>query len=118
MERRNEELTESAPSAPQTIKGRMLNVVDSARSTAAAKAATATAMARNPLGMAIGSVAVGFLAGMLLPVTKMERERVGPLGERLSDNAKAAAASAIEESKTAVSMVIDDALNQSGSSRR
>lgn len=106
MEQRSEET--GANEAPQTMKTRVLSV---ARNTAT-HAANATAMARNPLGMAIGSVAIGFLAGMLLPVTELERERVGPIGEQLTDNAKAAAASAIEEGKTAVSMVVEDALGR------
>ncbi len=34
----------------------------------------------NPLGLAIGAAAVGFLAGMLIPSTKIEDERIGPDG--------------------------------------
>lgn len=111
MERRSEDIDDAAP---QTIGGRALSIAGSARDTATAQAARATAVARNPLGMAIGSVAVGFLAGMLLPITEIERERMGSFGERLSDNAKSVAASAFEEGKTAVSMVIDDALSRAG----
>lgn len=50
---------------------------------------------QNPLGVAIGSIAVGFLIGLCLPVTDIERERVGPLGEAITDKAKAAAADAV-----------------------
>ena len=34
----------------------------------------------NPLGLAIGSVAVGFLAGLLIPTTRVEDEKLGPDG--------------------------------------
>lgn len=114
MERRSEDLENQ----PQTLKGRVFSVVDSARTTAthAAHAAQGSPLARNPLGMAIGSVAAGFLAGMLLPVTSLERERVGRLGERLTNNARTVAVNALEEGKTAVSMVIDDALSRAGES--
>ena len=70
-----------------------------------------SAAARNPLGLAIGSVAAGFLVGLCLPVSKVERERVGLLGERMTAQAKTAAADAIEEGKAAVTHAIGDALS-------
>lgn len=73
-------------------------------------------VSRNPLGIAIGAVAVGFLAGLVLPVSDLERDRVGPVGEQLTENAKSAAASAIEQGKAAVSQAVTDAL--SGTSSR
>ena len=45
---------------------------------------------RNPVGLAIGGAAVGFLAGVLLPSTRMEDERIGPM----ADDVKATAAEA------------------------
>jgi uncharacterized protein YjbJ (UPF0337 family) len=65
---------------------------------------------RNPLGIAIGSVAVGFLIGLCLPVSDIERDRVGQLGEQMTDQAKAAASSALEQGKAAVTQAIGDAL--------
>ncbi|MFN2490929.1 MAG: DUF3618 domain-containing protein [Actinomycetota bacterium] len=41
----------------------------------------------NPLGLAVGSVAVGLLAGMMLPSTKVEHERLGPVAEQVRDKA-------------------------------
>ncbi len=35
----------------------------------------------NPLGLAVGAVAVGFLAGMLIPSTRVEDERMGALSD-------------------------------------
>ena len=65
---------------------------------------------QNPLGLAIGSIAVGFLVGLCLPVSDIERDRVGRLGEQMTDQAKAAAGSAIEQGKAAVTQAIGDAL--------
>jgi len=39
----------------------------------------------NPLGLALGSVAVGFLAGMLVPSTRIEEERLGPIATEVKD---------------------------------
>lgn len=69
-----------------------------------------SAAAQNPLGLAIGSVAIGFLVGLCLPVTDIERERVGRIGERMTEQAKSAAADAIEQGKAAVTQAIGDAL--------
>jgi ElaB/YqjD/DUF883 family membrane-anchored ribosome-binding protein len=71
---------------------------------------------RNPLGIAIGAVAVGFLLGLVLPVTDIERERVGPIGEQMTDTAKEAASKAIEQGKAAVTQAIGDALGGSSGS--
>jgi hypothetical protein len=47
----------------------------------------------NPLGLGIGALAVGFLAGMLTPTTRLEDERIGPM----SDHVKAQAADTAQE---------------------
>ncbi len=54
----------------------------------------------NPLGLAIGSVAVGFLAGMLIPATRVENEKIGPAADQLFDQAKEAGQEAFDRAKT------------------
>src|SRR5438270_13584286 len=39
----------------------------------------------NPMGMLLAGMAVGFLAGMLLPVTRFESERIGPMTDQMKD---------------------------------
>jgi gas vesicle protein len=53
----------------------------------------------NPLGLAIGGVAVGFLVGLALPVTRQENERLGPLSDELIDKAKETGQEALEHGK-------------------
>lgn len=53
-----------------------------------------SAAADNPLGLAIGSIAVGFLVGLWLPVSALERERIGAVGERMTGLEKSAATDA------------------------
>jgi hypothetical protein len=67
----------------------------------------------NPLGLALGAVAVGFLIGLCLPVTDIERERVGKIGEQMTEQAKSAAADAIEQGKAAVTQAIGDVISGS-----
>ncbi len=68
-------------------------------------------VSKNPLGLAIGSVAAGFLAGLLLPVSDIERDQVGPIGEQMVGNAKAAAGDAMEQGKTAIAQIVNETLN-------
>jgi len=45
-------------------------------------------MARsNPMGAGLAGVAAGFLAGWLLPSTKMEDDKLGPTADRVKDAA-------------------------------
>jgi hypothetical protein len=41
----------------------------------------------NPLGLAIGSVAVGFLVGLAMPATRVENERLGPIADEVKEQA-------------------------------
>jgi ElaB/YqjD/DUF883 family membrane-anchored ribosome-binding protein len=53
----------------------------------------------NPLGLAIGAAAVGFLAGMLIPSTKLEDEQLGPVANQVKEQVKQTGQEALERSK-------------------
>ena len=53
----------------------------------------------NPLGLAIGSVAVGFLAGMLIPSTRVESEKLGPMATQVKEQAVQTGQEALEHGK-------------------
>jgi gas vesicle protein len=54
---------------------------------------------RNPLGLAVGAAAIGFVAGLLLPSTRVENERMGEMSDRVVDAAKETASDAVERGK-------------------
>jgi len=54
---------------------------------------------QNPLGLAIGSVAVGFLAGMLIPSTRVEDEKFGPIADDVRDKVRETGEEALEHGK-------------------
>ena len=54
---------------------------------------------RNPLGLAIGGVAVGFVAGLLLPSTRIENEKMGEMSDRVVDAVKETAGDAVESGR-------------------
>lgn len=45
----------------------------------------------NPMGLLVGSVALGFVAGTLLPATRAERKAIAPAVEQVQDAASGAA---------------------------
>jgi gas vesicle protein len=53
----------------------------------------------NPLGLALGSVAVGFLAGMLIPGTQVENEKIGHVADQVKDQIKDTGQEAFERGK-------------------
>jgi gas vesicle protein len=53
----------------------------------------------NPLGLAIGAVAVGFIAGLAVPSTRAEDERLGPVADQVKDKAKETGQEALERGK-------------------
>jgi ElaB/YqjD/DUF883 family membrane-anchored ribosome-binding protein len=53
----------------------------------------------NPLGLAIGAVAVGFVAGMLIPSTRVEDEKLGEASDTVIDKAKETGQEALEHGK-------------------
>jgi gas vesicle protein len=53
----------------------------------------------NPLGLAVGATAVGFLAGMLIPSSRVEDEKLGPMADQLKQQAKETGEEALERGK-------------------
>jgi hypothetical protein len=53
----------------------------------------------NPIGLALGGVAAGFLVGMLLPSTKIEDEKVGPMADEVKHRAAETGQEAVERGK-------------------
>jgi gas vesicle protein len=53
----------------------------------------------NPLGLALGGVAVGFIAGMLVPSSRAEDEKIGPMADQVKDQIKETGQEAMERGK-------------------
>jgi ElaB/YqjD/DUF883 family membrane-anchored ribosome-binding protein len=103
----------SAPPSPEarTASGTMEKSFGSARE-AAGKALettreaarettrrTAESIEANPLSVLVGGVALGVLAGALIPRTKQEGKLLGPVGKRLTDTASGAVQAARDAGK-------------------
>ena len=53
----------------------------------------------NPIGLALGAMAVGFVAGMLVPSTKVEDEKLGPMADQVKQQAAETGQEALERGK-------------------
>jgi ElaB/YqjD/DUF883 family membrane-anchored ribosome-binding protein len=53
----------------------------------------------NPLGLAVGAAAVGFLAGMLVPSSRIEDEKLGPMADQVKEQVKQTGQEALEHGK-------------------
>jgi ElaB/YqjD/DUF883 family membrane-anchored ribosome-binding protein len=59
----------------------------------------------NPLGLAVGAAAFGFLAGMLIPETQKEHEKLGQMSDQVTDQVKSTAQEALQHGKDAAQQV-------------
>jgi hypothetical protein len=106
-------VSETATRAKQAVTGTTSRVGDAASGTAARvglaiptggeanqQAKRAVGVAReNPLGLAVGAVAVGFLAGLVVPRTRGENERLGPVADQVKDKVKETGQEALDRGK-------------------
>jgi ElaB/YqjD/DUF883 family membrane-anchored ribosome-binding protein len=63
----------------------------------------------NPLGLAIGAAAVGFLAGLVVPSTRVEDEKLGPVADQVKDKARETGQEALERGKQVAQEVASSA---------
>lgn len=63
----------------------------------------------NPLGLALAGVAGGFLAGMLLPSSRLEDERVGPLSDQVKETAAETGQEALGRGKEVAEQAVEGA---------
>jgi ElaB/YqjD/DUF883 family membrane-anchored ribosome-binding protein len=64
------------------------------------KARRASSVAQeNPLGLAIGAVAVGFVAGLLIPSSRVEDEKLGAMADDVKDGVKETGKEALKHGK-------------------
>lgn len=63
----------------------------------------------NPLGLALGAVAVGFVAGLVIPSTKVEDEHIGPMADQLKEKAKETGQEVVERGKDVAQQAAESA---------
>ena len=100
--RAKEAVVGTASRAGDSVSGATSRVSDATPSRGQVKQRTrqVAGMAKeNPLGLAIGAAALGFLAGLAVPSTKVEDERLGPVADQVKDKAKETGQEALQRGK-------------------
>jgi gas vesicle protein len=65
----------------------------------------------NPLGMAIGAIALGFLAGLAAPTTRVEDEKLGPVADQVKDKVRETGQEALERGKDVAEQAAQSAVD-------
>lgn len=68
---------------------------------------------RNPLGMAIGATAIGFLVGLMIPVTRVEEDALPRVRDKINEQMRAVdlverAGRVLDETKRAASQAMQE----------
>jgi hypothetical protein len=63
----------------------------------------------NPLGLAIGGAAVGFMVGLIVPSTRVEDEKIGETADQVKDAVKESGQEAFDRGKQVAQEAIDAA---------
>jgi ElaB/YqjD/DUF883 family membrane-anchored ribosome-binding protein len=63
----------------------------------------------NPLGLAIGAAAIGFLAGLAVPSTRVEDEKLGPVADQVKDKVKETGQEALDRGRQVAQEVASSA---------
>jgi gas vesicle protein len=93
---------EAVVETAQTLKSKVSGATpDRAQVKDTARSAAGVAK-ENPLGLAIGAAAAGFIAGLVLPSTPKEDEKLGPVADQVKDKAKDLGQEAVERGKDVV----------------
>jgi ElaB/YqjD/DUF883 family membrane-anchored ribosome-binding protein len=110
--RAKEAVVGTASRASDTVSDTTARVGDATPSggqvTQQAKRAVGLAQ-ENPLGLAVGAVALGFLAGLAVPSTRLENQRLGPVADQVKDKVKETGQEALDRGKQVAQEVASSA---------
>lgn len=100
VDEKKQTVTSALTGAKDAVAGAVDRVVPGSGSPGRRLQAVSHTAQRNPLGLAIGGAAVGFVAGMLLPSTRVEDEHLGDAAQKVRETASEAGQEALERGKT------------------
>ena len=95
-------VSDTASRAKEAVVGTASRAGDATPSSGEVKQKTrqAAGMAKeNPLGLAIGAAAIGFLAGLAVPSTRIEDEKLGRVSDQVMDKVKETGQEALDRGK-------------------
>ena len=100
--RAKESVTDKTDAIKSKVSGVMGKANDATPSTGEVKEGAQQAVSvaqENPLGLALGAVGVGFVACMLIPSTRGEDEKIGPMADQVKEQVKETGQEALDRGK-------------------
>ena len=107
---------EAVTGTTSRVGGRVADATPSSGQVRQQARRTAGLAKENPLGLAIGAVAVGFLAGLAVPSTRVEDEQFGPMADQVRGKVKETGQEALDRGKQVVQEVASSAADTARSS--
>jgi gas vesicle protein len=107
VEEKKEAVTSKVVGAKDAVTGAVGTVVPDRRRIRRAAQSVGRTAQRNPVGLAVGGAAVGFVAGLLIPSTHVEDERLGELSTKVKDAAVETGHEALERGKDVAQSAIE-----------
>jgi ElaB/YqjD/DUF883 family membrane-anchored ribosome-binding protein len=95
-------VADTATRAKEAVTGTASQVGEASPSGADVKQTTRRAVGlakENPLGLAIGAAAIGFLVGLAVPSTRVEDEKLGPVADQVKDKVKETGQEALDRGR-------------------
>ena len=102
VENMKSKVSDTATRAKEAVTGATSRAGDATPSRGQVKqtARRAAGLAKeNPLGLAIGAAAIGFLAGLAIPSTRVEDAKLGPVADQVKDRVKETGQEALDHGK-------------------
>ncbi len=90
---------EAVTGTTSQVSGRVIDATPSSGQVKQQAQRTAGLAKENPLGLAIGAAALGFLAGLAVPSTRVEDEKLGPVADQVKDKVRETGQEALEHGK-------------------
>ena len=112
VENMKSKVSDTATRAKEAVVGTASRAGDATPSRGQVKQAgrRAAGLAKeNPLGLAIGAAAIGFLAGLAVPSTRVEDEKLGPMADQVKDKVKETGQEAMDRGKQVAQEVASSA---------
>jgi hypothetical protein len=112
--RAKESITGKVDAVKEKIGGTTSRVSDAAPDAqdvrAGARRAAGLAQ-ENPLGLALGALAAGFVAGLVVPSTRAEDKRLGPMADEVKERAKDVGHEALDQGRQVAQEVATSAID-------
>jgi gas vesicle protein len=104
-----QEMKDKVTGAAHDATGRVSNATPDGRQVKQGAQQAVGMAQQNPLGLAIGATAVGFIAGLMVPSTRIENEKIGPVSDQIKEKASELGHEAVERGKEVAQQTVESA---------